>query len=238
MREVKVLPSNYALGYPLTAPLTTAPQAPASPAPQPEQPDLLVPRPTNPEPNPDEQTELIPETPTKGPGLFKPQTLLTPPAPSDDKRGKESGEPASPLAPEQDLTPDLPITGVGLFKPQEPTSVPPKWDGSKIVYVAGVKIKDELRNTNYESQITATGVFWRRGLTVGNRGEDVRRLQTLLASIPGIYPEQRATGYFGLLTQDAVARFHDKYNLAKPGDPGYGYAGPKTRVKLRELFGE
>ena len=29
--------------------------------------------------------------------------------------------------------------------------------------------------------------------------------------------------------------FQEKYNIAKSGDPGYGYVGPKTRAKINSL---
>lgn len=74
-----------------------------------------------------------------------------------------------------------------------------------------------------------------RGLETGKSGTDVRTLQQILAKDPSIYPEGRITGYFGPLTEKAVKRFQLKYKLAKPGDPGYGYVGPKTRRKMGEL---
>lgn len=40
------------------------------------------------------------------------------------------------------------------------------------------------------------------------------------------------TSYFGNLTMLAVEKFQVKYGIAKAGDPGYGFVGPKTRAKL------
>jgi peptidoglycan hydrolase-like protein with peptidoglycan-binding domain len=68
------------------------------------------------------------------------------------------------------------------------------------------------------------------------KNNDVKRLQQLLATDSEIYPEGLTTGYFGNLTQKAVQRFQEKYNIATAGDPGYGYVGPKTRAKLAEVF--
>ncbi|MEK7555706.1 MAG: peptidoglycan-binding protein [Patescibacteria group bacterium] len=67
--------------------------------------------------------------------------------------------------------------------------------------------------------------------------EDVRRLQTLLASDTDVYPEGTISGYFGSLTQKAVGRFQVKYGVATPSDLGYGNVGPKTRAKFEEVFG-
>ena len=76
------------------------------------------------------------------------------------------------------------------------------------------------------------------GLDIGMQNDDVKRLQQLLATDSEIYPEGLTTGYFGPLTQSAVQKFQTKYGLAQEGDPGYGYVGPKTRVKLGEIFGQ
>jgi peptidoglycan hydrolase-like protein with peptidoglycan-binding domain len=67
---------------------------------------------------------------------------------------------------------------------------------------------------------------------------DVRRLQTLLATKPEIYPEGLITGYFGQLTKKAVQKFQLKYGVVKTkSDSGFGVVGPKTRAKLQEIFG-
>jgi peptidoglycan hydrolase-like protein with peptidoglycan-binding domain len=76
-----------------------------------------------------------------------------------------------------------------------------------------------------------------RGLGRGANGSDVTLLQQLLAQDPSVYPEANISGYFGALTEAAVGRFQKKYGIAGPGDPGYGYVGPKTRAKVNELLG-
>lgn len=75
-------------------------------------------------------------------------------------------------------------------------------------------------------------------LSLGSQGEEVRTLQTFLATDPAIYPEALVTGYFGALTRAAVRRFQEKYSIASQGVAGYGTVGPKTRAKLNELFGK
>lgn len=73
-----------------------------------------------------------------------------------------------------------------------------------------------------------------RSLKKGLRGDDVSKLQEMLAGIGGVYPEATVSGFFGDATRKAVGRFQEKYGIAEPGGPGYGEAGPKTRAKLME----
>jgi hypothetical protein len=65
-----------------------------------------------------------------------------------------------------------------------------------------------------------------------------RILQFLLAGDKEIYPEGLITGYYGPLTKAAVQRFQLKYNITTTTDPYYGYAGPATRAKVREVLGK
>ena len=83
---------------------------------------------------------------------------------------------------------------------------------------------------------TSFSVFL-KNLSLGMSSEDVRRLQSLLASDKDVYPESTVSGYYGPLTQKAVERFQIKYSVATPSDLGYGNVGPKTRAKLQEVFG-
>ena len=69
-------------------------------------------------------------------------------------------------------------------------------------------------------------------LEPGMRGEDVSRLQELLARDPEIYPEGMVSGYYGPLTAQAVRRFQAKHGLPSPGR-----LGPQTRAKIQEAFG-
>ena len=65
-------------------------------------------------------------------------------------------------------------------------------------------------------------------------------LRSILAifSTSSIISFGNETEYFGSLTEKAVQKFQTKYNIAKSGDSGYGYVGPKTRAKLNEVFGQ
>ena len=69
-------------------------------------------------------------------------------------------------------------------------------------------------------------------LALGSRGDDVTRLQQLLARDTEIYPEGIVSGYFGNLTVQAVRRFQAKYGISQ-----VGRVGPQTRAKLAEIFG-
>jgi peptidoglycan hydrolase-like protein with peptidoglycan-binding domain len=75
---------------------------------------------------------------------------------------------------------------------------------------------------------------------VGYRTEEVKILQTLLASDPSVYPEALVTGYYGEATVRAVQKFQSKYGIISSGSPtttGYGLAGPATRAKINEVLG-
>lgn len=65
-----------------------------------------------------------------------------------------------------------------------------------------------------------------------SKGDDVKKLQKILAQDKSVYPEGLITGYFGPMTLSAVKKFQVKYGIAKPGDDGYGHVGPKTRAVL------
>lgn len=81
------------------------------------------------------------------------------------------------------------------------------------------------------------------GLSRGMTSSDVKRLQQLLNSDPdtkiaasGIGSPGNETEYLGSLTEKAIQKFQVKYGIAKEGDSGYGYVGPKTRAKIQEVF--
>ncbi len=80
-------------------------------------------------------------------------------------------------------------------------------------------------------------IVFTKPLYKGLQSEDVRKLQVLLARKPEIYSEGLTTGYFGSLTEKAVQTFQLKYGVVVvESDPGFGYVGPKTRMKLSEVF--
>ncbi len=72
-------------------------------------------------------------------------------------------------------------------------------------------------------------------LGLGSSGDDVRALQEFLAQDPTLYTEKLITGFFGSLTARAVQRFQERYDIASQGNLGYGFMGPRTLAKLKEL---
>ncbi len=78
-----------------------------------------------------------------------------------------------------------------------------------------------------------------KSLFLGAKNDEVTALQNFLkAQGADVYPEGLVTGYFGSLTKKAVGKFQLKYGIvADSSDPGYGFVGPKTRVKINELLG-
>ena len=98
-------------------------------------------------------------------------------------------------------------------------------------------------NTNVGSPATNVPTFT-VGVGSGNTNSAVMNLQIVLNMSPdtqistsGVGSPGHETNFFGALTLKAVQKFQVKYGIAKPGDPGYGYVGPKTRAKLNELRG-
>ena len=87
-------------------------------------------------------------------------------------------------------------------------------------------------NSSSAAQLSIICPHLVRTLSLGDTGTDVANLQGFLAQNPIIYPEGTVTGYFGMLTQDAVQRWQSAYGIVTSGGPattGYGAVGPKTR---------
>lgn len=68
-------------------------------------------------------------------------------------------------------------------------------------------------------------------LEIGDRGERVRQLQRLLAEDESIYPEGLATGYYGNLTAQAVARLQQRIGI-----PDDGEFNDETMSRIRDLI--
>ncbi len=60
-------------------------------------------------------------------------------------------------------------------------------------------------------------------LHMGDSGNNVKLLQTILATDPGIYPQGIISGFFGKLTRDALERYQKKHGLDQ-----VGFIGPET----------
>ena len=81
---------------------------------------------------------------------------------------------------------------------------------------------------------TAASVTFTSDLTVGSTGAEVTALQQFLVSKGNlVMPAGVAYGYFGALTQAALA----KYQAAVGITPAVGYFGPITRAKVNALGG-
>lgn len=73
--------------------------------------------------------------------------------------------------------------------------------------------------------------YFTKTLKIRTMNGEVRGLQEFLKQFRDIYPEGLVTGYFGLLTENAVKRFQ-----AQEGIETIGIIGPKTRAKLNKLI--
>ncbi|MEK7604619.1 MAG: peptidoglycan-binding domain-containing protein [Patescibacteria group bacterium] len=73
-----------------------------------------------------------------------------------------------------------------------------------------------------------------RNLNVGSQGEDVRKLQELLATDPDAGFTGSSTGYYGPRTLEAMKRFQMKHEIASSST---GFVGPMTRGFLNRKCG-
>ncbi len=73
----------------------------------------------------------------------------------------------------------------------------------------------------------------RTQLREGMSGEEVQKLQELLATDPDIYPEQLTTGYFGNLTRQALSRLQSRHGLHQSGE-----LDKETRELINQYFAE
>lgn len=88
----------------------------------------------------------------------------------------------------------------------------------------------------------SSGFVFTQSLTKGSRSPQVLALQRILNSDPdtlialtGAGSPGNETTLIGPLTIKAVKKFQLKYKIAKEGDYGYGFVGPRTRAKLNEI---
>lgn len=118
----------------------------------------------------------------------------------------------------------------GLPQPEAPirshadgtTELWPDYNNPKSTSIPSTS-KSTTPSTNAATTITYT-------LTKGMENNQVLRLQQILARYSDVYPEGLTTGYFGLLTEQAVKRFQKKNGLEQ-----VGVVGPKTRLLLNAL---
>lgn len=70
-------------------------------------------------------------------------------------------------------------------------------------------------------------------LAEGDRGKEVKKLQSLLAD-RGFFPHARVSGLFGVVTRDAVLQYQiDRKIIEKTTDKGAGFVGPATIASLK-----
>ncbi|RJQ28906.1 hypothetical protein C4571_02600 [Candidatus Parcubacteria bacterium] len=83
------------------------------------------------------------------------------------------------------------------------------------------------------SSMPSSSYNFTRDLTVGSRGDDVSALQQILISKGHLTAVSAPTGYFGSLTQAALAA----WQAANGVSPTAGYFGPKTRAAMATMAG-
>ncbi|MES2225719.1 MAG: peptidoglycan DD-metalloendopeptidase family protein [Patescibacteria group bacterium] len=97
---------------------------------------------------------------------------------------------------------------------------------------AGTKLPSSIEDALGKPAVITSGSF-ARDLTIGSRGDDVAALQQILiASASGpqasALATAGATGYFGALTQAALAEYQAAHGIS----PAAGYFGPLTRARI------
>lgn len=141
------------------------------------------------------------------------------------------------------------ISGVGIIETSTPSSTATVITSTAATSTAALEA--ELNSllallAQLESQARAEGItlpgasgsfaLFERNLRIGLSGADVTELQTFLAEDSALYPQGEVTGYYGVLTQKAVALFQTKYAIANETNPAYGAVGPLTRARLNSLI--
>ena len=111
--------------------------------------------------------------------------------------------------------------------------------GNYLIFTSSWKSMEE---TIKKLGITGTRLELTDNLKMGDRGYEVKLLQSWLSQDAAIYPQRIVNGYFGPLTKAAVIRLQEKYAsdvLAPQGlVKGNGIVDSYTRMKLNELYGD
>ncbi|MCK4520700.1 DUF2330 domain-containing protein [Candidatus Parcubacteria bacterium] len=107
------------------------------------------------------------------------------------------------------------------------------------VEVLSVNFYGRLHQFNEDLILFPSGL-WKRDLSIGSSGEDVKMLQKFLINIELWDSETEATGFFGPITKNALAKFQEeqKYKILRPIglEKGTGYFGEKTRICFDDFF--
>ena len=107
------------------------------------------------------------------------------------------------------------------------------------VYTTTIKKINELYcQAQTKNQPSNASNVFTEPLSFGSNGPQVILLQDTLKKL-GFFPQSVASnGNFGPTTLKAVQDFQVYYNLAEPGDFGYGQVGPNTRRELNQLINQ
>ena len=92
------------------------------------------------------------------------------------------------------------------------------------------QLQSQLGTTGGSQTTTTTSYNYTRDLTVGSKGADVSALQSLLIA-QGDLKISAPTGYFGALTQAALAKFQAANGIK----PSSGFFGPITRAFVASM---
>jgi ABC-type transport system substrate-binding protein len=109
-------------------------------------------------------------------------------------------------------------------------------EAKKILEEAGFQMTEK----GFREKRAKEEVFeFKRDLKMGDKGEDVKKLQECLSKFEEIYPSKEVSGFFGFETKRAVILFQEKFKdeiLVPFGlEKGNGEVRGKTREKLNQV---
>ena len=109
--------------------------------------------------------------------------------------------------------------------------------GSSATISAGSGTPIQTINSSPSETTPIPNPLFRRSLSLGMQGDDVRALQQIL--IQDGFLSAAPTGFYGPLTTRAVEQFQAQYSIVSSGSSfttGYGSIGPRTLAKLNLLY--
>ena len=101
--------------------------------------------------------------------------------------------------------------------------------------IAGLLVEQRPGGTATSTVATTSVVTcfnFDRDLRNGDRGDDVKQLQRILASDPSIFPPGSITGFFGHRTEAAMKQYQRKFGIFTSASTTTGFVGPMTRKHL------
>lgn len=119
--------------------------------------------------------------------------------------------------------------GAGRIGPLTRNKIAEAWNRRLVT----TKARRILALARVDTALDARGSTIDRFLSLGDSGEDVTRLQELLAD-RGLFPAEKINGNFGQLTQEAVLKYQlEKKLVPDARSEGAGDVGPQTLLALR-----